>query len=482
MPPREMDKSLAHSLAWRAATNWGSQILAWASLFIVVRLLAPADFGIAAMAMVLVPYLRYLGEFGIPQAVVTLRDLSDDQVAQLNTIGVLLGIGTLAASFVFAYPLATFFRTPALVPVLIVMCIQLIPQGLRAVPEGLLNKDMRFGLLSWIEAIRAIVAAVATLVMAYLGYGYWALVWGNLIGTFVRSAIIMAYRPFRFAIPRTEGMRKALTFGWHVLVSVIAWTAYERLDNVTAGRVLGQAALGIYAMAWNLANVPLEKVTSLVTTIIPSYFAAVQTEPAELRRYLRTLTEALAIATFPATIGLALIAKEVVPLAMGPKWLGVIAPLQVLSVYVAFRSVVALLPKILTAVGHARFVMWNDLAALIILPTAFYIGSHWGTAGIAWGWVAAYPLVAIPLYWKTFRAIGMRFGEYFNALHPAINCTLGMGVAVGLVKLAIPSHESLLARFIVEVLVGAVAYCGTLWLLYRERMTMFYRIAKSFRR
>ena len=480
-PPREMDKSLAHSLAWRAATNWGSQLLAWASLFVVVRLLAPADFGIAAMSMVLVPYLRYLGEFGIPQTVVTLRDLSNDQLAQLNTIGVLLGLAAFTASLGLAYPLAWFFRTPALVLVVIITCLQLIPQGLRAVPEGLLNKDLRFGLLSWTEAIRAVVAAVATLVMAYLGYGYWALVWGNLIGTLVRTAIIIGARPFRFAWPQLRGMQKALTFGWHVVVSVIAWSAYERLDNVTAGRVLGQAALGAYALAWNLANVPLEKVTSLVTTIIPSYFAAVQTEPAELRRYLRTLTEALAVATFPATIGLALIAHELVPLAMGQKWEAVVGPLEVLSVYVAFRSVVALLPKVLTAVGNARFVMWNDLAALIILPTSFYIGSHWGIRGIAWGWVAAYPFVALPLYWKTFKTISMQVSDYLRALHPALNCTLAMAVVVGLVKMALPDRESLLLRLILEVLIGTAAYGGTLWLLYRERVMSFYRIAKSFR-
>jgi teichuronic acid exporter len=366
--------------------------------------------------------------------------------------------------------------------VVIITCLQLIPQGFRAVPEGLLSKDMRFGLLSWIEAIRAVVAALATLVLAYLGHGYWALVWGNLIGTVVRTAIIMVARPFRFALPRRAALQKELTFGWHVLVSVIAWTAYERLDNVTAGRVLGQAALGAYAMAWNLANVPLEKVTSLVTTIIPSYFAAVQTDPGELRRYLRTLTEALAVATFPATIGLALIARDLIPLAMGQKWEGVIAPLEVLSVYVAFRSVVALLPKMLTAVGNARFVMWNDLAALVILPTAFYIGSRWGIGGIAWGWVAAYPLVAIPLYRKTFKAIGMRVGDYVGALRPALNCTLAMVIVVAVVKWQIPAHESLLLRLVLEVLVGAAAYGGTLWLLYRERVTSFYRIAKSFRR
>src|SRR4029077_36374 len=98
-------------------------------------------------------------------------------------------------------PMAAFFRTPALAPVVIVTCSGLIPLGFRAVPEGLLNKEMRFGLLSWFEAVRSIVAAIATLAMAYLGWGYWSLVGGNLISTFVRSAMIISVRPYRFAWP-----------------------------------------------------------------------------------------------------------------------------------------------------------------------------------------------------------------------------------------------------------------------------------------
>jgi O-antigen/teichoic acid export membrane protein len=112
MRARGMDKSLAHSLTWRAVTNWGSQILAWASLLVVVRLLAPSDFGIVAMSVVLWPYLRYLGEFGIPQTVVTLRDLTDDQLGQLNTVASLLGLACFAISFALAYPLAAFSGRP----------------------------------------------------------------------------------------------------------------------------------------------------------------------------------------------------------------------------------------------------------------------------------------------------------------------------------------------------------------------------------
>ena len=122
-----MDRSLAHSLAWRAGADWFSQILSWASFLIVVRLLAPADFGIVAMAMVLWAYLRYLGEFGIPQTIVTLRDLTEDQLAQLNTVALLLGLACFGLATILAYPLAAFFKTPRLVLVVVVDLLPVIP-------------------------------------------------------------------------------------------------------------------------------------------------------------------------------------------------------------------------------------------------------------------------------------------------------------------------------------------------------------------
>jgi O-antigen/teichoic acid export membrane protein len=353
-----------------------------------------------------------------------------------------------------------------------VTCLALIPDGLRAVSEGLLSKEMRFGLLSWFEAMRAIVAALVTLALAYVHLGYWSLVFGNLLGTMVRAALIVAWRPCRFAMPRFESLREALSFGRRLAVSGVAQNSYQRLDNLTAGRVLGQTALGYYGLAWTLANVPVEKVATLATVVVPSYFAAVQNDHAALRRYLRTLSEAIALLTFPATIGISLVAPELVPVVLGRKWDNMIAPLQVLCLYAGFRSVVALLPNVLTAVGNPRYVMWNELAALAILPIAFYIGSRWGTAGIAWGWVLAYPVVAIPLYRKTFQAIEMRLDDYLRALRPAIDGVLVMSLAVLAVKRAARSLP-LLPLLALEIAAGALAYSAVLVVLHRPRVMAF---------
>jgi teichuronic acid exporter len=341
---------------------------------------------------------------------------------------------------------------------------------------------MRFKVISLLDAVRDIISAIVTVILALLGFAYWALVLGNLVSVLIRTAVIIAIRHHRFAWPRFECVRKPLAFSWHVLAYVFSWSTYSSLDNVTAGRVLGQSALGLYGMAWTAANMPLEKVVSLVTTIVPSYLASVQKDLVALRRYLFNLTEALSLITFPATIGLALVAREAVPLALGHKWDGMIRPLQVLCAYTALRSVVALLPKLLTAVGNARFVMRVETSALVLMPTAFYIGSHWGIAGIAFGWVAAYPLVVIPLYWKALNAIDMSAAEYFKALRPALDAAIAMALGLGAVKHLLPSSLSLSLRLIAEILAGAVIYFATVLVFHHERTSALLQTLKQTRR
>jgi teichuronic acid exporter len=478
----EKELSLGANLVWRAVANWSSQLVSWAALLVVVRLLSPSDFGLVGMSVVLYWYLKFLGEFGITTTVIRHRDLSQDALAQLNTMGVVFGVGSFLLACLLAWPAAVFFKTPQVIPVALVTCLGLIPLGIRSVPEGLMNREMRFKSLSIFDALRDIVSAVVTVLLAWWGFRYWSLVVGNLLSEVFRCAIILSVQRHRFAWPRLATIREPLTFGRRVLVSGFAWSTYNTLDNVTAGRVLGQAPLGLYAMAWNLANMPLEKIVSLVTTLVPAYLSRVQTDLAALRQYVRSISEMIALATFPATIGFALVAHLAVPLIMGRKWVGMIAPLQVLLVYAAVRSLVALLPKVLTAVGNARFVMRVEVLGLVLMPIAFWIGSHWGIKGIAYGWVFAYPIIGCAEYWKTMKTIEMGVGDYLRALRPAFDGTIAMVFAVVALQWSLPLDLSPWFRLMVEIAGGAVTYVAAVALLHRQRAMHFLSVAKRIRR
>jgi PST family polysaccharide transporter len=474
-----VDKHLVGGIAWTAAAKWSNQILSWAFMLIVARLLSPSDFGLVGIAAIYFDLATNFSEFGLGSAIVTLRDLSGEQVRGLNTFSLLASLVGFVFSCGAAIPLGVFFRSPQLPPVVVAMSASFLISGFQTVPKALLQKKFQFRLLSIIDAVQALAQTLAVLVLALRGFGHWALVIGILVAAMTRTVCLLAWCHPGFARPRFGAIKRAVTFSWHVVVSRMAWTTYTDADFIVAGRVLGTASLGAYTFAWNLANAPVDKISSVVTGVTPAFFSAVQTDHAALRRYLRTLTEGLSMITIPTTLGLALVASEFVPLALGRKWEGVVVPLQILACYASFRSITTLLGQVLTALGETRFVMWNTLAAFVLLPTAFVIGSRWGAAGIAWGWIVGYPLVALPLYRRTFREINMRVSEYFGAVRPSLDGSLAMAAFVLLLKWALPSTWPLLFRFGLEVLTGAVTYCILMLAFHRDRVLAFWYLIQK---
>jgi O-antigen/teichoic acid export membrane protein len=232
---------------------------------------------------------------------------------------------------------------------------------------------------------------------------------------------------------------------------------------------------GHYTVAWTISSTPIEKIGNLVTNITPAFFSAIQCDKAELRRYLLRLTEALSYVTVPASIGIALVADYLVPVLLGPKWMGVIGPLRLLGLLMAFRSGTILPSRVLTAVRETAFVMWMTIATAIALPLAFLVGSRWGTNGIAAAWIIVYPPLTLPLYCRTFRKIEMTAKEYLSSIMPALGASLAMTVAVMLIRFMLPGGWPLPVRFGALVAIGALSYAGALLAFYRERFMRLFR-------
>ena len=473
----ELDQSLVHGIAWVGAAKWSTQAFSWLATILVARLLSPDDYGLVSMATVFLGLITLVSEFGLGSAVVVLRNLNGEQIAQLNGLSVMFGVAGLGLACAMAVPLGHFFDAPKLPAVLAIMSLGFIISSFQSVPAALLQKDLKFKKLSLIDAIRGLAQAGGMIVLAVLGAGYWTLVYGALMGAALGSALIVAARPHRLAWPRLEPLRHALGYSWRVLAGRLAWYGYSNADFVVAGRVLGQAPLGDYTLAWNLAAMPVDKVTSLVGAVTPAYYAAVQTDHAALRRYLLRPVEGIALIAFPVLAGLAVVAREAVLVLLGSKWEGAVGALTLLCVYGCVRAVMPLVAQVLLVVGESNFVMWNSLLSLVLLPLAFLAGSHWGPAGIAAAWVVAYPINAVPLYIRLRRRIVFSNREFLAAVWPALSGIMVMTLAVLAVKVLLAGHPQIAMgwRLAVEVAAGAGAYAGTLLLFHRARIFAFRR-------
>jgi O-antigen/teichoic acid export membrane protein len=433
------------------------------------------------MAGLYISLAMMLNESGISQTIIALRDLTQRQIAELNSVSLLLGVGLFGLSCAVALPLARFFGTPPLFSVIIVYGMTFLTSAFQIVPKAMLQKELRFKLLAFIETIRAFTQIILTVTLAWRGYRYWSLVVGALVGSFTVTTLILCWKRVEFGVPRFSQLRRELKFGGQVLLSSLAWYAYDNADFGVAGRVLGSTELGNYTVAWTISSAPVEKVTNLVTSVTPAFFSAIQKDPAELRRYLLGLTEVLSYLTVPAAIGLALVADYLVPVLLGPKWLGVIGPLRLLGILFAARSLSTIFPNLLTAVGEAGFVMKTTVAAAIVMPGAFYVGSRWGTTGIAGMWVIAYPFVMAPMFYRVLKRTETRLKEYVIAVLPALSGSFGMAGAVLIARLALPNAAPSAFGFATLLTVGVLSYGAVLYAFHRDRVSRLKRALTVFR-
>ncbi len=477
----ELDRFLVRGIAWTGAAKYGTQIIRWASTLAVVRMLVPEDYGILAMASLFLGLVTMLTEFGVGSAVVTLRDLDDDDVSQLNGASILFGVVACLFTCVMAKPLALFYRSPELFPVMLALSAGFVVRSFRTIPTALLERELRFKLFAAFEAIEAVVLAVAMVLFALAGLGYWTLVLGQLVSGVLGTVLLLSQRRHQLAWPRLKRIRRALVFSGHLVGSRLTWYWYSNADRLVCGRFLGEAPLGTYGVGQELASVPVEKITALVGRVTPAFFAAVQDDNAALRRYLLGVTEGIAVLTIPACWGLAIVADTFVPVILGPKWMEAILPMRLLAIYAAWRSIEALFHQVLVAKKDARFGMWTGVVCALVLPVAFLFGLDLGgTTGIAAAWMAVHPLVLLPLYRRVLRRIELPPWRFLGALWPSVCSALVMVAVVLLVRTALPVH-SLGVRLAAEVAAGAVAYALTLLVCFRSRVRRFKETLRTLR-
>jgi teichuronic acid exporter len=477
----DLDRSLLGGIAWTSGVTWLSQLLSWGSTLVVVHYLLPTDYGLIGMALLYLGLVQMASEFGVGGAVVRFRDLTTDQIWQFNGLSIIAGSLGLLASLAAAIPLGRFFREPRLPVVLVVMSSVFVISAFRVVPQALLQRRLQFRKLAVIEGTQSIVGACSTLTLAVLGFGYWALALGFVISATVYALLVVVHNPTRFRRPRLASIRQPLTFSNHVLLSRFAWYGYSNADFAVIGKLLGGAALGAYTLGWTLSGMTVEKITAVIGRVTPAFFCTVQNDLAALRRYLLLITEGLALVTFPACIGLALVASDFVRSALGERWTAAILPVQLLALVATCRSVQPLIPQVLFAIGQSRLNMRNAMLTVLVLPVCFVLASRWGISGVAGAWLIIGPLMFSPLLLRTLRLIELPAKQYFGSLWPATSGCLVMASAVIFVDRIFLDGAPVYASLIIKIVVGALAYPATLLVFHGARIAIVREMLRKLR-
>src|ERR1041385_3620782 len=265
-----------------------------------------------------------LAEFGVGTAVLQMRELEKETLAQLHTFSCLLAALFYVALVPFAPLIASFFHVEHLTSLILVNNLAFFITGFQAVPLGLLQRDMDYRRLSIADVVQVAVQTVIMVAAAWWGMGYWSLVIGAATAKTTVAVLVSYWKPIPFGIPHWRDLRAPIRLGRQAAIGRLGWACYTQADGVVVGRVLGDSTLGVYRMAMNLATVPADKVSALIMRATGPLFARVQSDAALVRRYFLNLAELLTMIELPLMLGLGLVAPEAVRLILGPDWASVV--------------------------------------------------------------------------------------------------------------------------------------------------------------
>ncbi len=458
------DGSVFSSTRWNAVGRAGVAAIQFASVLVVYRLLSVDAVGLMAMARVATGLAEQLREMGSRHAIVQRESLDRSFLNGAFLLNCAIGVMLCAGVAASAPLLALFYEREDLTPVLQMLGLLFVIAPLGQVHRALLTREMSFQRIAGVDLMMALTTALVAIVMAWQGFGVWALVGGELAGMAASTVALWAARPWLPGLrTRRSDLAHMTRFGSNLVGFSLANYLFQNADRLIIGRALGAEALGLYAFAQRITLFPMRTISGvLVGVLIPS-FSRMQDQPEKLRtRYLRALA-GIAIITFPVLAGLACVAGMLVEV-YDTRWAGAVWIIALLAPVGMVQSLTRTVGAIFLSQGRPDMLFKLGVGVGLATLVGYLMGAQWGLVGIAAGFATATLICASPTFAIAFGLIGERPANLLRTLRPIAAATAGAVMAMLGAQLALAEQGTWL-RLGITGLLGTGLYWGVIFKL-----------------
>ncbi len=364
-------KKVMSSFGWVALANYSNRLFRFITTLILAKLLTPEDFGMVAVASMVIELLYLMKDLGVSQALIYRQE---DSELSVNTGMILVtGINTLLFLLAAAASpwIARFYDNPELMPVVLLLSSNLIWIGLKAAPEAKLRKNMEFRKLVVPNVVPVLIASAVSIVMALAGYGVWSLVIRALIVNILGTLLIFRYARHRPSLRFSRSAaRDLLSYGKFIVGTSVFLVLYYNLDKLFISRWGGIVALGYYTLAMRIASLPVSELSHVVCKVMFPVMSKLGKEPEKLRATFLSTVKYSSLLAIPMSLGIAAFVPPVVRVVYGDKWLAMILPLQLLAFYALFRSLSSIIHETFKATGVPHLMQRYVIVRLVLLLVA----------------------------------------------------------------------------------------------------------------
>jgi O-antigen/teichoic acid export membrane protein len=456
----DMRGRVARGLGWVGAAQVVLQITRTIGAIFIARLLAPEEYGLAMLALVFASLVLVFSDLAFGAALVQRKRITD---ADRNTaFWITIGSGALftVLGVALAHPVAALYGEPEVAPLLAVLAASFLIGALGSTQQSLLLREMAFKKTETLGVVAAFAGTVAAVGCAAAGAGAWAIIAQQLVTSAISTVLLWRASSWRPRFQYSKASAQDLwSFSSFLVGHRLLYYLHQNADRFIIGRFLGTAALGAYAVAYNVMLQPVAKITGPVQRVLAPAFSRMQDEPERIAAAWARATRLVGMLAIPSLAGVVVVAPDFVPVVLGEKWNPAIPVIQIIAFVGMIQAVQGVNVDILMARDRTSTLFRYTAVFCAAHIAAFLIGVNWGITGVAVAYLVSSLLVEPILTVITARALGVSVLVFLRSLSGIVQATVVMVLIVALERLWLLDAEvPAVLRLVLCALTGAVVF------------------------
>jgi O-antigen/teichoic acid export membrane protein len=469
--PHQLERSVRTGVIWKFVGQTGTQATRLITVAVLARLLHPADYGAAAIAVTLAAFAPSLGDMGMGSALVQ-TDRENQQVRSTAFWGsIAFGAGISTLFIAFAWPVSELLDEPQVGPLVAVGALTFVIYSLGSTSQAMFMRAMNFRTIELRFMVALTAASVLAITAAGLGLGPWALVLQQIILMTAFAAALWWRAGWRPTFEFSGEVFRRLS-GFAVRIAGGRWARLSELIvlSVLIGRLVSVSGLGAWTFAWSAVILPLTVIAIPIAEVFFSAFSRLRGERERIAALWLDSIGLLAAVIVPLLAGLVVVAPDLIPLVFGGQWSVSVPVIQILSIYVIIRSLQSWNSIVLDAAGRPQVTLWTQVAALCLTPVAVVVGAQWGLEAVAVAFVLAQLVaVEIPSLFFVLQELRITLWTVIVRLRGVVTAALLMALAclgwrLGLKELGL----GMTGRAVLTIALGLLVYAIALRFLAPE--------------
>jgi len=455
----ELKEKVTRGVAWSVGEKLGTMLLQAGVSIIVLRLLMPDDFGVAAILTAFAAFAVAVVDSGFSQTLIRKAEPSPDDYKSVFLFNMTVSLGLYALLTLLAPVAARYYDMPVIARIAPVFFLLIPANALCVIQHTIFTRRFRFALLSKVTFASSLVSGAAAILLAAAGCGVWSIVAQRVLQAGVRAALLWRlsdWRPRRSAAWSLPALQAMAPYSFSLLATDLISTVCNKIPQLFIGKLYSADALGYFDQALKLKDLPVNSAMTAVQGVTFPALSKIASDEGKFAESYRQVTMVVAYVMFPAMLGLSAVAHDMFAVLLGAKWMPTAPYFEAICLMGLCCPIAMTAYNVMKVRCSGSAIVRLEAVKKTVMAVILALTVPRSVQAVVWGLVAFGFCEMTVNVWASLRATSLTLGRFVRTLLPVALASAAMYAAVRGVAWALPDHAPW--RLVVEIATGGSVY------------------------